>query len=639
MSKIGRLGILFLLAVLLAPASLVLAEYRFDISPNGTVTDDTILNVYVKADFQARTWLDIRGTQRSDPHFNDFGGPEHTSTIKTNEWGLGTLTICSVAQRDGQSEQQAQSEERCQSVNVISSGNSSPGQSPQTGGADFTGFCKNSKNLDRVGGNPANAHDLFCAGGDQEVRFTVEEVCAWQYGGALPYPGLNNAGDRNSWTCNAQPTYVAPENTNSNSGSSNNNNNNSNSGNNNQNNQNQNNGGNSGSNNNSNADPSCGGGLVSVGDTAVVLPGDPNNIRSGPSKGSIYLTKMSQGSQFTVIGGPACSDGLRWWQVNFKGTIGWTAEGDGSTNWIQTVSRGSGSSGSSQPQGPSNSNAGQSTEAACNTRAPFAVGNLGKVLPGPKNNVRSSPSASASLSFQMEQNSVFTVIGGPQCAEGFRWWQISYNGQIGWTAEGNAAQNWVAYAGEGQSQSASSQNLIISVQVVDGSWFNFVYDSANELIVNGDEFTVNELQKLKNKLSGQNMDVQRTIFYFYAVPIGGDSNKNKDIVVNAVCKQSIHGFDSCKSRIRYSVGTKVMDLSGVGNIAYGYFMTDLGINIYWQNGIANTDQTLASLQAHEGWRFTDNPDDIAQRNVGLALSKLSLSISNLDDVARTQGLY
>ena len=28
-----------------------------------------------------------------------------------------------------------------------------------------------------------------------------------------------------------------------------------------------------------------------------------------------------------VLSGPVCANGLTWWQVNYRGMIGWTVEG------------------------------------------------------------------------------------------------------------------------------------------------------------------------------------------------------------------------------------------------------------------------------------------------------------------------
>ncbi len=47
----------------------------------------------------------------------------------------------------------------------------------------------------------------------------------------------------------------------------------------------------------------------------------------------------------------------------------------------------------------------------------------------------------------MPGGATFTVIGGPICSDGFRWWQITYNGLNAWTADGQGAEYWLAPAG------------------------------------------------------------------------------------------------------------------------------------------------------------------------------------------------
>jgi hypothetical protein len=69
------------------------------------------------------------------------------------------------------------------------------------------------------------------------------------------------------------------------------------------------------------------------GINAVVEPGGVRNrVRDNPGKlvGEI-IGWMPPGVGFEVIGGPECDpdDHIRWWQVDYNGLIGWTAEGEG----------------------------------------------------------------------------------------------------------------------------------------------------------------------------------------------------------------------------------------------------------------------------------------------------------------------
>ncbi len=62
--------------------------------------------------------------------------------------------------------------------------------------------------------------------------------------------------------------------------------------------------------------------------TARVTPGAPNNLRAEPNGESDLLGEIPGEGEFSVLDGPVCVDGLAWWQVDYNGQIGWTAEGN-----------------------------------------------------------------------------------------------------------------------------------------------------------------------------------------------------------------------------------------------------------------------------------------------------------------------
>ncbi len=73
----------------------------------------------------------------------------------------------------------------------------------------------------------------------------------------------------------------------------------------------------------------------------------------------------------------------------------------------------------------------------------LTVGQTGRVTPGLPNKLRSEPSLNASEVGRAPGEAVFVVVGGPVCADGYTWWQINYNGIIGWTASGTEGEYWV----------------------------------------------------------------------------------------------------------------------------------------------------------------------------------------------------
>jgi hypothetical protein len=61
----------------------------------------------------------------------------------------------------------------------------------------------------------------------------------------------------------------------------------------------------------------------------------PNRLRSQPSLSGRQLDTIPVGEIFSVIGGPVCADGYWWWEVDYSGTSGWTAEGTGGEYYIR----------------------------------------------------------------------------------------------------------------------------------------------------------------------------------------------------------------------------------------------------------------------------------------------------------------
>lgn len=73
---------------------------------------------------------------------------------------------------------------------------------------------------------------------------------------------------------------------------------------------------------------------------------------------------------------------------------------------------------------------------AANLPTRLTIGKQGQVLPGLPNNLRSDGNFSASIISQIPAGGTFQVLDGPKCDRGFRYWKVSFNGLIGWTAEG-----------------------------------------------------------------------------------------------------------------------------------------------------------------------------------------------------------
>jgi hypothetical protein len=68
---------------------------------------------------------------------------------------------------------------------------------------------------------------------------------------------------------------------------------------------------------------------------AVVTPGQPNHLRADPSTDAEMIGDLPAGAIVNVLNDHECADGYLWWKVAYNGMIGYTAEGDGNTYWLE----------------------------------------------------------------------------------------------------------------------------------------------------------------------------------------------------------------------------------------------------------------------------------------------------------------
>lgn len=80
---------------------------------------------------------------------------------------------------------------------------------------------------------------------------------------------------------------------------------------------------------------------------------------------------------------------------------------------------------------------GAAASAGCPNLPPpqLYVGAMVVVTPGNATRVRADTSVDAQILTQMRRNTPAQVLAGPVCADDRVWWQVSYNGIVGWSAE------------------------------------------------------------------------------------------------------------------------------------------------------------------------------------------------------------
>ncbi|PJF37147.1 MAG: hypothetical protein CUN49_01845 [Candidatus Thermofonsia Clade 1 bacterium] len=172
---------------------------------------------------------------------------------------------------------------------------------------------------------------------------------------------------------------------------------------------------------------------LSIGLRARVtsFPPQANALNSQPARPSrdprsVSLGTIPVGGTMTLLNGPVCNDGVLWWQVNYNGIIGWTGEGENGVYWLEPLAAAN----------------------ACPPLLPprLRIGGAGRVTPGAPNALRTQPTVNNQISRvigNIPGGQVFSVLNGPICADGYTWWQVNYQGMVGWTPEGEGATYWL----------------------------------------------------------------------------------------------------------------------------------------------------------------------------------------------------
>lgn len=175
--------------------------------------------------------------------------------------------------------------------------------------------------------------------------------------------------------------------------------------------------------------------------TGFYRPG-PQPVFSTPA-GQI-IREVPPGTEVIMLESRDLADNV-WWNVRFSdGSEGWmyAYEAENFTGGFDalpwaTVSVASGGTG----------NSGSSTIAASCPNSPpsrLIPGRVGRVTPGDPNRLRAAPESGTVLG-NIPAGSTFAILAGPQCGaqNGLAWWQVEYNGQVGWTAEGQGSEYWL----------------------------------------------------------------------------------------------------------------------------------------------------------------------------------------------------
>ena len=174
------------------------------------------------------------------------------------------------------------------------------------------------------------------------------------------------------------------------------------------------------------APPAQAGTTLATGQPARVTAPNGLNMRDIPSASGTLLIQLATGQRVTVVEGPTQAENYTWWRVDDgAGRVGWVADGDGETVWLNAQV------GGAQPV----------------NRAPRVGERVVVTMPANGQlSIRSTPGIQASLVTRVNTGTQYTVLAGPQQSNGYTWFQIrSDDGAVeGWAADGEAGVRWLS---------------------------------------------------------------------------------------------------------------------------------------------------------------------------------------------------
>lgn len=154
-----------------------------------------------------------------------------------------------------------------------------------------------------------------------------------------------------------------------------------------------------------------------VGQPARVVAPNGLNMRQAATSASQLVLQLGTGQLVTILSGPSTADGFTWWQVqDQQGNSGWIADGDDETTWLSP------SIGDPQPVG----------------RPPQVGDRVRVTMSGDAQlTIRALPGTDGPLITRANPGREFTVVNGPQSANGYNWYQIRSDdgGILGWAAD------------------------------------------------------------------------------------------------------------------------------------------------------------------------------------------------------------
>jgi|GEM_PF-6365611 len=268
------------------------------------------------------------------------------------------------------------------------------------------------------------------------------------------------------------------------------------------------------------------------------------------------------------------------------------------------------------------------------------VGDIGYVadVDGTGNRLREQPSTSGRIITTVQVYGALSVDGGPECHDGYRWWQVqtpneSGTGMItGWMADGSGSERWIEVGNLGEGFEGGNGNVVSPTpdsQIMDFDWyyqpFDHIYhiefDSSSCLITNGSEMVGAEIERFSFWTSNIRSARLRDIAVApYFLPRIGEIDAFRRYLARNLGEASggscYVSDDGNEADIWYQVGSHSMDMSGLGNIVFGFYMER------YNRTLENITSAIAQAANPDSpFQFSDNPDDVSQRATGRSLAE------------------
>lgn len=186
---------------------------------------------------------------------------------------------------------------------------------------------------------------------------------------------------------------------------------------------------------------------------------------------------------------------------------------------------------------------------------------------------------------------------------------------------------------------ASSSEPVITVPLqYFGTTYNFLWNRATCEILNGSEIVAQEATRFWQVYESHPNDLAKINFavQYFGVNDGGIEGFRFHIENNL--HGEINGVPFSCTKV-YKVGSHTMDMSGLGNIVFGYFASQYPV--IFEDTVANIDQ---GVNQYSRWIFVDNPDDLTQRRTGRKMAELagyqaSVAPWTVEQAADQEGLW